>query len=136
MTKESGHNSQEKQLTSQVGPSNTSSIVIIGVVCCLYVVLQSSLTITSKTIFTKFESVSPLSLLMVQCTINVFICLLLMLYKEIDSSAYHCCVKYGITIPSLSEMSNKARLGLKVGALNLPTAIFALYSIKLVNIPL
>ena len=105
-------------------------------VCGTYAGSSSALTTTNKKIYAKFGEVSPINLLMVQCFINVIICSLMMLYKESNRSAYHSLVKYDIVIPPLSDMPDKARLGFKVGAFNLATVLFGLYSVKFVSIPL
>lgn len=59
-----------------------------------------------------------------------------MAYKDANKNAFHSLVKYGIIIPELSKVGEKASLGFKVGAANLITVIFGLFSVKHVSIPL
>ena len=112
------------------------SIIILTVVCAIYAFSSGALTTTNKLIYTTYAKVTPLNLLLVQCVCNIMICSLLMIYKEVNPSAFRSLVKYGIVIPPISVIPEKARLGFKVGALNLATAIFGLYSVKHVSIPL
>ena len=59
-----------------------------------------------------------------------------MTIKELSKSAFHSWIKFGIIIPELSKVSEKAYLGLQVGTANLCTVFFGLYSVKYVSIPL
>ena len=109
---------------------------IIMLVCFVYGASSSGLTLINKKIYAIYGKCSPLNLLMIQCLVNVLICITLMTIKELFKGAFHSWIKFGIVIPELSKIGEKAELGLKVGAANLTTVFFGLYSVKYVSIPL
>jgi len=66
-----------------------------------------ALTFTDKLIYNRFEKMSPLSLLMIQCQVNVAISTVMMLYKECNPNAFHFLVKYGVIIPPITDLQEK-----------------------------
>ena len=126
---------QAKQDSSKKEEASTPFFIVI-LVCFVYGASSSGLTLTNKKVYAIFGNVSPLNLLMVQCLINVLVCLVLMTIKDMSKTAFSSWKKYGIIIPELSKISEKANLGLKVGMANLTTVFFGLYSVKYVTIPL
>ena len=105
-------------------------------VSILYAAFSGSLTLANKKIFTEYEELSPICLLMVQCTINFALSTLMMLYKERDLTAFHSLAKRGFVIPPFSEVADNFRFGFKAGALYLMTVLFGLYALKFTSIPL
>lgn len=53
-----------------------------------------------------------------------------------NPSAFATLKKYGMEISSLDSTIKNAPNGFKMGAFNLITVLFGLFSVKLVNIPL
>ena len=135
-SKESGKEGEKAKGGDNKQDVASASFFIIMLVCFVYGASSSGLTLTNKKVYAIFGNVSPLNLLMIQCLVNVIICLLLMTIKEMSKSAFHSWIKFGIIIPELSKVSEKAELGLKVGLANLTTVFFGLYSVKYVTIPL
>lgn len=115
--------------------------------CLIYAFSSSGLTFINKSLYVKFGFKSPLDvyiliintdiqLLVSQCFCNVFICTLLMLYKEFNPNSFKFFEKIGMRIPSLSEALGKLKIGFIMGLTNLVAVLFGLYSVKNVNIPL
>jgi hypothetical protein len=59
-----------------------------------------------------------------------------MLYKTMNPDAFSTLKKYGMEISSLESTFRNMPNGLKMGAFNLISVLFGLFSVKLVNIPL
>ena len=59
-----------------------------------------------------------------------------MTYKQLNSSAFKEWKTYGMEISSLSDTFGNISLGIRMGAFNLVTVLFGLYSVKLINIPI
>ena len=56
--------------------------------------------------------VCPMNLLMVQCLLNVSICLALMTLKEINVLSFSSWKNYGIVVPKLNKLTDKMTHGL------------------------
>ena len=108
----------------------SASTLTIAVLSILYGLSSSGNTFTSKLIYHEFGDISPLSLLMVQCLLNVVICVTLMTIKECRVSSFSKLKRYGIQIPELNKVSDKMSIGVRVGAANVATVVFGIYAIK------
>lgn len=60
----------------------------------------------------------------------------MMSYKSLNPKAFSLLEEYGMKISSLGETFGNMSIGGRMGAFNLVTVLFGLYSVKLVNIPL
>lgn len=61
----------------------------------------------------------------------------MMTYKQfIDPKAFTLFEKFGIRVTTLSETKSHLNIGLRIGAMNIVSVLFGLYSMKHVNIPL
>ena len=113
----------------------TASTLATVVSCLFYAASQTGLTLINKQIFTQFPDLSPLNLLMVQCLINVTICLILMTIKEVRVSTFSKLARNGIVIPELSKIIDKAKIGMRFGLANLFSIILGLYALKHASLP-
>jgi hypothetical protein len=127
--------SPRSSLQSLDKPASTPMLVIL-VMCATYGMSSTALTYFNKRIYATYPDVSPMSLLMVSCFINVLICLALMTYKEIKKSAFTSLIKFGIEVPELNKIMEKSNLGLKFGLSNFASVIFSMCALKLTSIPL
>lgn len=105
--------------------------------CAGYAGASSALTFVNRLLYATYSYKSPLSLLLVQCTFNLFICFILMSIKQfINYKSFDFLEGYGIKLSSLTEVAMKAKAGLVISAMRVIEVLFGLYSLKAVNIPL
>ena len=67
---------------------------------------------------------------------NVLVCTALMTYKEFRKSSLTSLRSYGIVIPELNKILDKAGIGLRFGLANFCTVVFSMCALKLTPIPL
>ena len=124
---------------SQLGSLKKSSTVPMAAVvftCLVYGGSAAGLTFVNKQLYTNFEGVSLMNLLMVQSFLNVVICLAMMTFKEMRKSSFSSLRNYGIVVPQLNKILDKAPVGLQFGAANFATIFISMSALKLTSIPL
>ena len=94
-------------------PEPKLSVFTIIAICGTYTFTASAITVINKKIYALFGKTSPMNILMVQSVINIFVCLSLMTYKEINEQAFESWEAVGIVIPPISKIMKKVNLGLK-----------------------
>merc|ERR1719188_2525682 len=63
-------------------------MLAIVLICFIYGSTSFGLTFINKQLYTSFGEVSPMNLLMLQCFLNLTICLVLMFVKEMRKSTF------------------------------------------------
>ena len=89
-----------------------------------YGVSSACMTISSKRIYTVAKAdLSPMNLLMNQCMLNVLICAIAILLKELLRFESN-------TVPRLHVILANFNVGVQIGLANLCTVIFSLFAVK------
>ena len=104
--------------------------------CALSGLSSIGQTYLSKRIMREHEELSPLVLLMIQCLVNVLVCMSLMTIKEVDKTSLTALKNVGLVIPELNKVADKVRFGIPIGFANVITALMCLYALKLNPLPL
>lgn len=110
--------------------SKEASKLEILALCILFGLSSTGLTYANKNVYVMFGEVCPMNLLMVQCLLNVVVCLALMTLKEFNLASFSSLKTYGITIPELNKLTDKMLLGLQVGLATVITVIFGQFATK------
>mmetsp|Transcript_37694 Transcript_37694/g.45863 ORF Transcript_37694/g.45863 Transcript_37694/m.45863 type:complete len:181 (+) Transcript_37694:107-649(+) len=116
-----------------VKQASTLSIVALSV---LFGLSSAGLTFVNKQVYVEFGKVCPMSLLMVQCLLNVVVCLALMTMREFNLASFSSLKKYGLIIPELNKLTTKVILGLQVGLASLFTVVIGQFATKYSPLPL
>eukprot|EP00347_Sterkiella_histriomuscorum_P018313 403345983 len=112
------------------------SLCIRFLVCVFFGCSSSMLQIVNKSLQQNFQFKSHMNIMLSQCVCNIFICTLMMFYKQYNPKAFMIFEKFGMRIPPFNETITKYNMGLRMGFANLISVNFGLLGSKIVNIPM